>query len=239
MTAPTFGLFSRRRAGERMPFQLTRRGVERPGPEDVRAWRAAFAEESCLRLPGFLEPAFLGRVQQRIAGAAWREFVQHKIDPPAIDLFLDEPVVGGLLAAVMQDPDLFDTVQSVTGCDPIGSFRGRVYRLDPRAGHEDSWHTDTKPGTEPNNRMIALSLNLSPAAFEGGVLELRHRGSDRLLHRAANTVPGDAVLFRIDRALEHRVTAIEGVSPRIAWAGWFQREPRVDLGRLVRSLSAW
>jgi hypothetical protein len=36
---------------------------------------------------------------------------------------------------------------------------------------------------------------------------------------------GDAVLFRIDERLEHRVSNVEGAVPKIAFSGWFESEP--------------
>ena len=222
-----------------MAFHLTRRGLHRPTPDELRALRDVYAERSCIRLPGFLEPGLLRLVHRRIAGALWREIVHADLDPPATELIIDEPVLEGVFAAVMQDPALFDAVRAITGCDPIGSFEGRVYRMDPGGAHHDSWHGDDDEHAVENNRMATLSVNLSAGTYEGGVLELRRRGSDRLLERVANTGAGDAILFRIDHALEHRVTDVEGPVPKIAWAGWFQREPRVDLGGLVRSSAAW
>jgi 2-oxoglutarate-Fe(II)-dependent oxygenase superfamily protein len=221
-----------------MPFQLTRAGLQAPAAAEARAWREQYAERSCVTLPGFIEPALIRRLQTRIAAAAWEEHV-HDADPPSTDLLLIDPVLDGVLAALIQDPGLFDIVRAITGCDAIGSFAGRIYRLDPDRDHHHAWHGDDDPGDGLNNRMATLSVNLSTGIYAGGVLELRRRGSDRLLHRVANTGAGDAILFRIDHALEHRVTDVEGTVPKIAWAGWFQREPRIDLGRLVRSSGAW
>jgi len=50
----------------------------------------------------------------------------------------------------------------------------------------------------------------------------------------ANTGPGDAIVFRIDGALEHMVTPVSGAVSKIAWAGWFAREPLLpELDRLA------
>lgn len=32
---------------------------------------------------------------------------------------------------------------------------------------------------------------------------------------------GDALIFKVDHALEHRVTPLTAGGPRIVWAGWF------------------
>jgi hypothetical protein len=36
-----------------------------------------------------------------------------------------------------------------------------------------------------------------------------------------NTEPGDAIFFRIAPALQHVVSAVEGMVPKTAYAGWF------------------
>lgn len=221
-----------------MALQLTRAGLQPPTDDDIRAWREQYGERSCITVPGFVEPVLLRRLQARIAAARWEEHV-HEDDPPSTDLLLIDPVLDGVLAALSQDARLFAIVRAITGCDGIGSFAGRIYRLDAGGAHHHEWHGDDDPGAGLSNRMATLSVNLSTGPYAGGVLELRRRGTDRLLHRVANTGPGDAILFCIDHALEHRVTNVEGPVPKIAWAGWFQREPRVDLGRLVRSSAAW
>jgi hypothetical protein len=95
-----------------------------------------------------------------------------------------------------------------------------VYRLTPGV-HDDSWHDDLSG----SHRMIALSLNLSAAAYSGGTLQIRDRSSGEIVHEAANTGVGDAVLFRISPQLEHRVSRVDGAVARTAYAGWFQTEP--------------
>ena len=221
-----------------MALQLTHTGIVPPTAAEADGLRAEYEDRSCMMLRGFLEPALLQRIQERIASAHWQESL-HDLDPRVTDLRMADAALDGILTALIQDAALFAIVRDLTGCDVIGSFAGRIYRMDPHAGHHDSWHGDDDEGLGPSNRMVALSVNLSPEPYGGGLLELRRRGTTRLLHRVANTGAGDAILFRVDPALEHRVTEVDGTHPKIAWAGWFQREPAVDLGGLVRSSGAW
>ena len=207
----------------RVPVQQTRAGLCLPDVRAEDALRATFTERSCVTLPRFLDATLLARLQARVARAEWRVLV-HDVGELSTELLLLDDQVPGTLALLVQDPALLAFVQRLTGCDPIGSFIGRVYRMDAGAGHHDVWH-----GDDDDNRMVGLSVNLSPGVYEGGVLELRERGSLRLLHRVANTGPGDAILFRIDHALEHRVTDVAGSASKIAFAGWFQRTPVVRL----------
>src|SRR6185295_5586851 len=81
------------------------------------------------------------------------------------------------------------------------------------------WHSDMD-----GNRMVTLSVNLGDP-YEGGVLQLRERPSNRVVHEVANTGPGDAILFALGDHLEHRVGAVTGGTTKMALAGWFQRTP--------------
>ena len=137
-----------------------------------------------------------------------------------VDSNLADTVAVALLNLVANDHRLFRIVREITGCGPIGCFRGRVYRMLPNAGHYDSWHNDL--GDE---RLITLSVNLSPEPYSGGILQIRHRPSNRIVYEVANTGLGDAILFRISPDLEHRVTEVTGSVPKTAFAGWFRSKP--------------
>jgi hypothetical protein len=129
---------------------------------------------------------------------------------------MDRGGARALLLFLCNDVALFELVRAITGCDRIGAFVGRIYRMLPGAEHEGTWHDDLLEG-----RMVAMSINLGNAPFSGGVLEIRDRASKRVLHRVANTGFGSAVIFRIDPELQHRVTAVREGAPKTAYAGWF------------------
>jgi predicted 2-oxoglutarate/Fe(II)-dependent dioxygenase YbiX len=68
-----------------------------------------------------------------------------------------------------------------------------------------------------------MSINLEAQPYEGGALMIRERESERVIEQIENTGAGDAVLFRIDPAFQHRATAVtRGV--KTAFAGWFRSE---------------
>jgi hypothetical protein len=73
--------------------------------------------------------------------------------------------------------------------------------------------------------LVALSLNLGPDPYVGAALRIRDRRTGRITDEVTNTEPGDALVFRVDPALEHRITDIEGTAPKTAWAGWFKAQP--------------
>lgn len=125
-----------------------------------------------------------------------------------------------LLQFATNDPVLFDLVRAVTGCGPIGNFRGRLFRMAPGGAHHDGWHADLTGG-----RMIAMSLNLAREPFQGGRLHLRRCPSGELLDVVENPRFGDAVVFRLREDLEHRIGDMEGKTPRTTYAGWFRSHP--------------
>ena len=202
-----------------MPLQLTRKGLVPFAPPELQALRHEFARRHCARLPRLLEPDLLRRLQARLASDAWTANVHHLVNGESTELVCAGDVTVGLLVALFNDSALFRAIQDLTDCDPIASFQGRIYRMDPGA-HRDVWHTDAN-----GNYMVALSLNLGTDPFRGGELHLRECGSRRVLVEVANTGTGDAIIFRIDGTLEHIVTPVAGDTPKLAWAGWFQRKP--------------
>ena len=200
-------------------IQLTRSGcVFEGGDQAIAAWRGEFARCHWVKWPNFIEPTLLALLQARIRTAGFFEKTNAAVGDEA--RMRSEPV-GGVLEFLTNDPVFFDVVRAITGCEPVGCFQGRVYRLLPKTGHMSDWHSDLVLG-----RMATLSINLSSETYEGGILQFREPGSEKILSQVANTGAGDAVLFRIAERLEHRVTSLRGDVPRTAYAGWFLREPR-------------
>jgi hypothetical protein len=155
----------------------------------------------------------------RLASARFQERVHAQLVPPAVDLGLADHRLLAMISTIVNDRRLFATVRAISGCDPIGCFNGVVYRMEPKPGHYDTWHSDMD-----GNRMVTLSVNLGEP-YEGGVLQIRDTPSNRVLHEVANTGPGDAILFALGDHLEHRVSAVTGSATKMALAGWFQRSP--------------
>jgi hypothetical protein len=142
-------------------------------------------------------------------------------DGLAGELTLDQttPLVARLLF-LLNDPDLHRAIGEICGSGPIVRFDGRIYRRLPVAEHYDNWHDDR----QGPRRVVTMSVNLGAASYEGGELLLRRKGEDELVARVHNTGPGDALLFRIDPALEHRVTSVRA-GVKTALAGWFGTAP--------------
>ena len=202
-----------------MRIQLTRSGLEFEGAAAaIAAWQADFDARHCVKLPAFIEPRLLAQLQARIASADFFQKTNMNIGDEA--RMSAEPV-GAVLEFLTNDPELFEVIDAITGCGPIGCYRGRVYQLQPNTGHMSDWHNDFIHG-----RMATMSINLSGAPYQGGILQFREVGSERIVNEVANTGAGDAVLFKIDENLQHRVTPTTGAVARTAYAGWFLAEPK-------------
>jgi len=134
------------------------------------------------------------------------------------------------LLFLVNDKKLFQIIQTVTRCDQIGCFQGRVYRLNPGGGHHDSWHNDIG-----EDRLVGMSINLSSDVYSGGRLQIRDQASGEIVCEAPNAGIGDAVIFRLSRRLQHRITDVEGTASKTAFAGWFRAQP--DFLSLLRKRS--
>ena len=184
----------------------------------LRNLRKQFEEKHTLRLPGFLDPKLLKEIQEAVRKADFFEKTHSKI---AKESCMEQNPTLALTYLLLNDEKLFDGIRKITGCATIGCFTGRLFRMVPGSDHYDSWHDDV---TE--NRMIALSVNLSTTVYKGGNLQIRDKKSKKIIYDAANTGPGDAVLFRVAPFLEHQVGKITGRVTRITYAGWFRSEPK-------------
>jgi 2OG-Fe(II) oxygenase superfamily len=201
-------------------IQITRTGTQSTlSEDDVRALRAGFDASHCIRLPGLLVPDLLAALLERIERARFEERIHQGIGSNR-ELWMTDPTVAGIFHVLSNARPLYELAEAVSGCGPIGSFSGRVYRVVPGCGHHDAWHDDMTDG-----RLVAMSLNLSREPFQGGVLQIRDRATRRIIHQVANTGPGDAIVFRLSHELQHRITEIEGRAPKTAFAGWFRARP--------------
>lgn len=184
--------------------------------EDQRA-RTEFADRHCVVLPGLVEADVLRSLQEGLDhGEFYERTNQEKL---GTELTFKPDRTSVLLELLVNDDTFLRWIRQTTGYSEIQSFRGRVYRLIARSGHQYAWHDDVGRG-----RLVAMSINLSREAYKGGVLQIRDTTSERLVHRVANLGFGDAVIFRICPHLCHRVTAVRGATAKTAYAGWFLSE---------------
>jgi hypothetical protein len=193
------------------------RAVRTAGDAEVAALQARFRAHHAVKLPSFLEPSFLAKLQTHLHAATFTPKSHGDIGHELI--CLDSPAADALLF-VLNDPGLFRLITELTGISPIGCFIGRIYRMTATTAHHESWHSDVG-----DHRLLALSINLSEAPYRGGTTVLREQACPDTERRLENLTPGDALLFRIDPALEHAITDVEPGPPKTAWAGWFRSAP--------------
>lgn len=191
-------------------------GVSLPTEAELRALQSEFTSKHIVYLRSLVCPELLGFIARELSAADWA-----KIDQAGI--CTEERIVGGKLLTTLRflfnHSDFLNTIQKIIGADLIRRFDGRVYCLRPNEGTEDDWHDDVG-----FNRFAAMSVIIGNYAFSGGKLEMRKRADKALIDSARPLQTGDAILFRVDPTLEHRVRPVT-FGQRTAFAGWFQSQP--------------
>ncbi len=206
-------------------IQLRETGLTIDCP-DIPALRSEFRARHCVMLKSLIDPDLLEKIRVRLTEAVWEETVHKSV---GVECVLRNRYVLSLLHFLLNDPHLLRVIEEITDCRPLRLFVGRVYRMAPDLGHYGLWHNDVS-----DNRLVGLSLNLSGVEFEGGLFQLRERGSHTIVAEIANTGFGDAFVFRVSPQIEHRVSPIGGRQPKTAFAGWF-RDGHRDFRSLLRS----
>ena len=219
-------------------IQITKSGLFLRDDDTFPAsMREEFKLRNCLLLPDFLEPDLLRMVQRNIEQGRFLRKIHPKGIGSEQKMRLNR--ASSLLDFLLNDVHVFNAIRSLTGCGPIGCFTGRVYRMVSEERHSLDWHNDMM-----QNRMLALSLNLSEDVYRGGVLQIRDAQSQQTIHEIANTGFGDAIIFRIAPNLEHRLTDLEDGMVKIAYSGWFRSKPHYpslfkrDLSRMRKEILA-
>lgn len=187
--------------------------------KDLAALRAQFDRQHYLQFPELLEPGLLDFIQLQVDQGGFYERVHEGIESNK-ELCMENNAAFAALVFLLNGERVFQIIQDITQCGRIGCFEGRVYRVIRGRGHHDSWHNDML-----EDRLVGMSINLSREAYAGGILQIRDRKSGRIISEVANLGAGDAVVFRLSRQLQHRITEVEGKSSKTAFAGWFKSQP--------------
>lgn len=179
--------------------------------------RAAFASRHWVRLPRLLDESLLRRIEAGLSTNEFTEMHHDRVASGSVDLRVIGAATSELLVLLCNDPVVIRAVEDITGCTGLTRFNGSIYRMLPEARHHQEWHDDLV-----DDRAATLSVNIGSSDYDGGLLEIRSRETGRTVAEVPNTGRGDAVLFRVDGSLEHRVTPVtRGV--KTAFAGWFRR----------------
>src|SRR4051795_1391421 len=187
--------------------QITRKGAEIDvSASEMKELQRQFHEQYCILLERFVEPALLVQLQEKIEAAGFYD--KHNVDVGDEVRMTSDPA-GTALEFMMNDLALHAFVREVSGIGPIGAYQGRVYSLLPDTGMMSDWHNDMVAG-----RLATMVVNLSTAAYAGGLLQFKRVDSDEIVTSIHNTGFGDATLFKISHTLKHRVTPITGTLRR-------------------------
>ena len=206
----------------------------------VTALRDEFRARHSARLPGLLNSTLLDAVLEGMSRGTWMD---HEHEGLAREVILDDARTLDLLHFVENTPTFLALIRDATGCKEVTRFEGRVYRMIPETAHYDSWHDDWG-----GHRVVGMSLNLGPKPYSGGTFQLRNDGEQAVRRELPNTVPGDAILFRISPDLSHRVTPVvepshgrrlpDGSSLTVRTTSRRSSTPR-GIGRADRCASDW
>jgi hypothetical protein len=181
---------------------------------DIDSLRQAFELHHAVVLRSFLDADEREWIRRRLDRAV---FHQHTIEATGkIELLMQPNGISALLLFKVCDPETFGRVEAITGCEPIGDFRGRTYRMLPGAAHVSPWHDDAVMG-----RLAAFTINLSPEPFEGAKLQVKRVADDELVTELGDLEFGDAVLIQISRAYQHRNSPLLGTAAKTSYAGFF------------------
>jgi hypothetical protein len=195
-------------------IQLTRTGLVFSGtPADLRSLRQRYDQDHYVILPQLFEPSLWEEIVQRVEAAP---FVPREHQGIGLESCMEDPLTAAMMMFFPNNPAFLRLVEQITGQPRIGQFMGRVYQMNPSQGHYDSWHDDSA-----EQRVATMSINLSRQAYSGGALQMKYRASEEILREIHNAGFGDALIFRISDDLKHRVQAVTGSVPKIAFAGWF------------------
>ncbi len=201
-------------------IQITQRGLTLPSEAEILRLQQEFEEKRCVVLPQLVEEKLLEKTLQGISKG---EFYENDHDQLKHGLYTLESTLNGkniathLIHFILNNKELFKVVQQITGCRDIKSFKGRVYQLEPNSKHRLDWHADS---FYPD-RILGMSMNLSKEPYEGGVFQIKRKGSDEILREVPCGNLSDTHIFDISDNLKHRVTETTGKNPRVAAAGWF------------------
>jgi hypothetical protein len=205
------------RAKRTRPIRITRDAARCASTRELVALRRDFERRNFVKFPAMIDRALVRAIAAHLEHADFQRLEHRGFGR---DLSMRPNVTSAALNFLLNDPALFDAIRTITGCARIGSFAGRVYRVTAQGGLGLDWHDDAV-----RDRLVALSINLGEGAYRGGWLEIRDRAARRLVARVKNRGFGDAILFRIGPALEHRNSPVTGSVVKTAFSGWFMARP--------------
>src|SRR5690242_1803276 len=100
-------------------------------------------------LPNLIEPGLLEAIVRRIESA---RFVFHETDGVLSEFRLLDRGPAESLSFLVSNPAFLRFIERITGCQRLGQFNGRVYRMTSAKDHYSEWHNDVV-----GDRRVAMS----------------------------------------------------------------------------------
>jgi hypothetical protein len=174
----------------------------------------AFSEHRAIACAGAIEPGLLATLM--------RFCREGQFEPDEVEGLGHREVespqrAGRTLSLALKRAELIDWVERATGCGPLATIEGRVVRARANRLDQLTWHDDL----DLPRRRLAITINLSEHAYEGGLFELREKRTGRLLASHLHREPGTALIFDVAQDVEHRVLPVTSGGPRCVYTGWF------------------
>jgi hypothetical protein len=152
---------------------------------------------------------------ERVCATA--QFEAHHIDGLGPRLREAPRRTTAVLRGVLNRPVLRDWFARITGCGPLAGTKGSTARFLAGTAQRLDWHDDLN--RDP--RRLGITIGLGHEAYEGGLFEMKRKGSDDVSFRFHHVQPFAMLVFRVDTGLVHRVTPVTAGGPRTVFGGWF------------------
>jgi len=187
----------------------------------IQDLRDEFASTNCILVPGFLSGSILENILKKLERAPFQtKFEMNEMNKFGKVLFVpvNDPIVF-MFQFLLNNRDLFSTLQEITQCGHIGNFVGRIHRSEEGGDHAIGWHSDNS-----DTRLLAITLCLGTDDYTGGKFQIRKTNDDNIVKEFGQLKAGDAIIFKISTELEHRLTTLE-TGRRTVGVGWFRSQP--------------
>lgn len=186
----------------------------------IENYRTEYAETHCVFLPGLLKKNALQNLLNKLDKINFMtKFEMDEKNKFGKVLFVpvNDPILF-TFQLLFNNKELFTALEKITGCGPIGNFVGRIHRSE-EGDHEIKWHDDTT-----DTRLLAMTLGLGTERYTGAQFQMREKDTQKITRELGQIEAGDAIIFKIDPQLEHRLAPMES-GRRTVGVGWFRAEP--------------
>lgn len=184
---------------------------------DPAPWAAAFAEQRAIVCRDVFEPALVARLLAAASTTRFRDDHVVELGTRAVE----EPQrVGGTINVLLQRPNLFRWLETVTGRIGLAGAEGRLVQTRSGGGDALEWHDDLQQA----RRALGVTISFTDTPYTGGLFEMRRVGDPATARCFDHARAGTALIFDLGSDVEHRVHPVASGGPRRVFTGWFMRE---------------